>query len=42
MVDLKLVALQAGTFGRQFAVRFAPLTLLVAVPMSAVVAWWLL
>lgn len=30
-VDVKLVALQAGTFGRRFAVRFAPLTLLVAV-----------
>jgi uncharacterized membrane protein YraQ (UPF0718 family) len=30
-VDLKLIALQAGTFGRQFATRFAPLTWLVAV-----------
>ncbi len=30
-VDVKLVALQAGTFGRRFAVRFAPLTMLVAV-----------
>jgi uncharacterized membrane protein YraQ (UPF0718 family) len=30
-VDLKLIALQAGTFGRQFAMRFAPLTWLVAV-----------
>ncbi len=29
-VDVKLVALQAGTFGRRFAVRFAPLTFLVA------------
>ena len=27
MVDLKLVALHVGTFGRRFAVRFAPLTL---------------
>jgi uncharacterized membrane protein YraQ (UPF0718 family) len=42
MVDLKLVALQAGTFGRQFAIRFAPATLLVAVTMSSLVAWWLL
>ena len=30
-VDLKLFALQAGTFGRRFAVRFAPLTFVVAV-----------
>lgn len=30
-VDVKLFALQAGVFGRKFAVRFAPLTLLVAV-----------
>ncbi len=37
MVDLKLVALQAGTFGRQFAMRFAPLTLVVAVVISAVI-----
>jgi len=36
-VDVKLVALQAGAFGRAFALRFAPLTFLVAVT-SAVVA----
>jgi uncharacterized protein len=42
MVDVKLVALQAGTFGRRFAVRFAPLTLAVAVLASAVVGRWLL
>ena len=30
-VDIKLIALQAGVFGRQFALRFAPLTFLVAV-----------
>ncbi len=30
-VDLKLFALQAGTFGRAFAVRFAPATFVVAV-----------
>ncbi len=29
-VDVKLFALQAGTFGRKFAVRFAPLTFVVA------------
>ena len=30
-VDVKLIALQAGTFGRRFAVRFAPVTFAVAV-----------
>ncbi|WP_020666200.1 permease [Amycolatopsis nigrescens] len=30
-VDVKLFALQAGTFGRSFAVRFAPVTFVVAV-----------
>jgi uncharacterized membrane protein YraQ (UPF0718 family) len=29
-VDLKLFALQAGTLGRRFAVRFAPATFVVA------------
>jgi len=29
-VDVKLFALQSGTFGRGFALRFAPTTLLVA------------
>jgi uncharacterized membrane protein YraQ (UPF0718 family) len=42
MVDVKLIALQAGTFGRAFTVRFAPLTLLVAVLSSIAVGWWLL
>jgi uncharacterized membrane protein YraQ (UPF0718 family) len=37
VVDLKLVAMQAGTFGRDFAMRFAPLTLLVAVVSAVVV-----
>jgi uncharacterized protein len=31
MVDAKLFAMQAGTFGRRFAARFAPATFLVAV-----------
>jgi uncharacterized membrane protein YraQ (UPF0718 family) len=35
-VDLKLIALQAGTFGRAFAIRFAPLTWLVAVLAATV------
>jgi uncharacterized membrane protein YraQ (UPF0718 family) len=35
-VDVKLCALQAGTFGRRFAARFAPATLLVAVACGTV------
>ncbi|WP_204050792.1 permease [Microbispora siamensis] len=35
MVDLKLIALQAGTFGRAFAMRFVPLTFLLAVMVSS-------
>jgi uncharacterized membrane protein YraQ (UPF0718 family) len=42
VVDLKLVALQTGVFGRRFAVRFAPLTLAVAIFFGYVVGWWLL
>lgn len=42
MVDLKLVSLQAGTFGRRFASRFAPATFVVAVAFSLLVGWWLL
>jgi uncharacterized membrane protein YraQ (UPF0718 family) len=37
MVDLKLFAMQAGTFGRRFAVRFAPATFAVAVACAVVV-----
>jgi uncharacterized membrane protein YraQ (UPF0718 family) len=36
-VDVKLIALQAGTFGRPFATRFAPATFLVAVVSAVVV-----
>jgi uncharacterized protein len=42
MVDVKLIALQAGTFGGRFALRFAPLTLVVAVGSALLVGWWLL
>ncbi|MFC6086836.1 permease [Sphaerisporangium aureirubrum] len=42
MVDLKLIALQAGTFGRAFAVRFVPLTFTLAVASSVLVGWLLL
>lgn len=41
-VDVKLVALQAGTFGRAFAARFAPLTFVVAVTSAVVVGGVLL
>lgn len=37
MVDLKLIALQTGTFGRAFAVRFVPLTFVLAVLVSSLV-----
>ncbi len=42
MVDLKLIALQSGTFGRGFAARFSTATALVAVATSALTGWWLL
>jgi uncharacterized membrane protein YraQ (UPF0718 family) len=42
MVDLKLIALQTGTFGRAFAVRFVPLTFALAVVVSALFGWLLL
>ncbi|MGY3203118.1 permease [Streptomyces sp. TE5632] len=35
VIDLKLFAMQAGTFGRGFALRFAPATLVLAVAASA-------
>ena len=38
VVDLKLVALQSGTFGPRFAIRFAPATLVVAVPCALLAA----
>jgi len=35
-IDVKLFALQAGTFGRSFAVRFAPATFVVALACGVV------
>jgi uncharacterized protein len=35
-VDLKLVALQSGVFGRKFAMRFAPVALLVTILTSVI------
>ena len=34
MIDLKLFAMQTGTFGRAFALRFAPATLVLAIGVS--------
>ncbi|MFF9817828.1 permease [Streptomyces sp. NPDC014006] len=42
MVDLKLIALQAGTFGRAFAWRFSTATTVVAVAASALIGGALL
>ncbi|WP_211177856.1 permease [Pseudonocardia acidicola] len=41
-VDLKLIAMQAGTFGRRFAVRFAPATFAAAIALSLLVGGLLL
>jgi hypothetical protein len=37
MIDVKLFAMQAGTFGRSFALRFGPATFVVAVVVSVLV-----
>jgi uncharacterized protein len=42
VVDLKLIAMQIGVFGRRFAATFAPLTLVVAVAMALLCGWLLL
>jgi hypothetical protein len=42
VVDVKLFSMQVGTFGRRFATRFAPLTLLVAVVVATTVGTLLL
>ena len=42
MIDLKLFAMQAGTFGRGFALRFAPATFAVAVLCAVLVGMVLL
>lgn len=41
-VDVKLVAMQAGMFGRSFAVRFAPTTFVVATAVASAVGWLIL
>jgi uncharacterized protein len=42
VVDVKLIAMQAGVFGRRFAARFAPLVFAVAVGCALLVGRWLL
>ncbi|WFE30550.1 permease [Solwaraspora sp. WMMD791] len=42
MVDLKLISMQAGTFGRRFAYRFAPATFLIAIVVAVAVGTVLL
>jgi uncharacterized membrane protein YraQ (UPF0718 family) len=42
MVDLKLIALQVGAFGRRFTLRFAPLTFATCILVSLLVGWVLL
>jgi uncharacterized protein len=42
MIDLKLFAMQAGTFGRGFALRFGPATFAVAVVVATLVGTVLL
>jgi len=42
MIDLKLFAMQIGTFGRSFAFRFAPATFFVAIGVSVLVGWLVL
>jgi uncharacterized protein len=42
VVDIKLIALQVGVFGRRFAMRFAPLAFAVAVASALVTGWIIL
>lgn len=39
MIDIKLFAMQVGTFGKGFALRFAPATFAIAVLVSTGVGW---
>lgn len=38
-VDVKLLAMQVGLFGRAFALRFAPVTFVVATVVATIVGW---
>lgn len=41
-MDIKLAAMEAGQFGRRFAVQFVPLVLVVATAVAGVVGWVML
>ena len=41
-VDVKLIAMQIGTFGAKVAARLAPLSFVVAVASASLIGWWLL
>ncbi|WP_436502236.1 permease [Actinokineospora sp. HUAS TT18] len=41
-IDVKLFALQAGTFGKSFAIRFAPATFVVAIGCAVTAGWLIL
>lgn len=41
-MDIKLAAMEAGTFGTAFAVRFVPVVMVTAVLSAVGVGWWLL
>lgn len=38
-VDVKLMSMQAGSFGRRFVIRFAPVTFVVAIACATVSGW---
>jgi uncharacterized membrane protein YraQ (UPF0718 family) len=42
MVDVKLIALQTGTFGRDFAWRFSAATFVTGLVLASITGWWLL
>lgn len=41
MVDVKLIALHIGTFGRAFAARFVPVAFVCALGAATLIGWWL-
>lgn len=41
-MDLKLAAMEAGWFGRAFAIRFVPVVIATAIACASLVGWWLL
>ncbi|WP_414689476.1 permease [Nocardioides sp.] len=41
-MDVKLAAMEAGQFGKAFAVRFVPVVVVTAVLSASLIGWWLL